>query len=131
MASASVAFDTDQIEDYEDEELALILQEVERFEREELAESDFAFGQDSGEEEGGQSDPEDDIPLAMLQQTWRPATQPTVRAFVQPTGPSHALPANAKPLDYFVLFLPQEFFVTAANETNRYAAQKMAAKGAQ
>ena len=36
---------------------------------------------------------------------------------------------NAKPLNYFSLFLPQSFFVTIAEATNRYAGQKIAAWG--
>ena len=48
--------------------------------------------------------------LAMLQTTWRPGAPPTVCAFTEATGPSHTVPENAKPLDYFFLFLPQSFF---------------------
>ena len=62
-------------------------------------------------------DPEDDVPLAALQLTWRRATRaPAVQPFTEYVGTNHNLPANAKPLDYFFLFLPHSFFVMAAKE---------------
>ena len=65
--------------------------------------------------DGEVSDPNNEVPLAALQQTWRPATRaPYVKAFTQEVGPKHALPDNAKPLHYFSLFLPDSFFETAA-----------------
>ena len=110
-------------------ELAEIVHESEKYEKEQLEESDIEVGEGLDGEEEEQSDPEDDVPLATLQTTWRPAAPPTVRAFTEATGPSHTLPENAKPLDYFFLFLPQSLFVTIAEETNRYADQKIAARG--
>jgi hypothetical protein len=81
-------------------------------------------------ESEAESDPEDNIPLALLQMTWRSAGLPiAVKEFVLPAGPVHSLPLNAKPLDYFLLFVPQHFFQTAADETNNYAKQKIAARG--
>ena len=100
MAATASTSDWDDIVDYTQEELDEILQEVDKFEREELAESDVELGGESDSEIGDNSDPEDDVPLATLQTTWRPPTQPTkVRDFVLPTGPNHALPDTAKPLD--------------------------------
>ena len=120
MATAS---EWNELEDYSKEEL----------EGEENDESDIDIG-GGGEEEVREdeevSDPEDEVPLLTLQQTWRPATHaPNVKPFEKPVGPSHSLPKAAKPLDYFFLFLPQTFFETASEETNRYARQKIAAKG--
>ena len=129
MASASTVNEWGEMDDYTEDELAEIVQEIEKYEKEQLEESDIEVGEGLDGEEEEQSDPEDDVPLATLQTTWRPAAPPTVRAFTEATGPSHTLPENAKPLDYFFLFLPQSFFVTIAEETNRYADQKIAARG--
>ena len=52
-----------------------------------------------------------------------------LQQFREECGPTHALPADARPLDYFLLFLPTFFFEMVATETNRYAEQKMADKG--
>ena len=52
-----------------------------------------------------------------------------LQQFREGCGPTHALPADARPLDYFLLFLPTFFFEMVATETNRYAEQKMADKG--
>lgn len=83
----------------------------------------------SGENEEA-SDPEDEVPLLTLQQTWRPAPcAPQVKPFEKPIGPNRSLPRAAKPLDYFFLFLPQTFLKTVSGEANRYARQKIAAKG--
>ena len=106
MASARTANDRDKMEDYTEEDIADILHQVEKSKREELEESDIEVGEDSDGEVEEHSDPEDDVPLATLRTTWRPATQPTVRECVLPTGPTHALPDTAKPLDYLFLFLP-------------------------
>ncbi|KAK7505845.1 hypothetical protein BaRGS_00003116 [Batillaria attramentaria] len=109
----------DDFIDYTAEELDQILKEVEKYEREEADESDVDIADENEDEEGAVSDPEDDIPLACLQATWRPAVNETpVRAFAEPTGPHHNLPETDKPLDYFFLFLPQSFYDTAAEETN-------------
>ena len=110
-------------------ELAEIVHESEKYEKEQLEESDIQVGEGLDREEEKQSGPKDDVPLAMLQTTWRPAAPPTVRVFTEATGPSHTLPENAEPLNYFSLFLPQSFFVTIAEETNRYADQEIAAWG--
>ena len=130
MATAS---EWNELEDYSKEELDEILRHIEELEGEENDESDIDIG-GGGEEEVREdeevSDPEDEVPLLTLQQTWRPATHaPDVKPFEKPVGPSHSLPKAAKPLDYFFLFLPQTFFETASEETNRYARQKIAAKG--
>ena len=77
MAATASTSDWDDIVDYTQEELDEILQEVDKFEREELAESDVELGGESDSEIGDNSNPEDDVPLATLQTTWRPATQPT------------------------------------------------------
>lgn len=127
MASNSADGD---ILDYSAEELDEILREVEKYEREELEESDIDFESDSEEQDKVESDPDDDVPLACLQTKWRPATHATTLAdFTAPTGPNHNLPECAKPLEYFYLFLPQSFYDTLAEETNRYARQKIEAKG--
>ena len=129
MASASTVNEWGEMDDYTEDELAEIVQEIEKYEKEQLEESDIEVGEGLDGEEEEQSDPEDDVPLATLQTTWRPAAPPTVRAFTEATGSSHTLPENAKPLDYFFLFLPHSFFVTIAEETNMYADQKIAARG--
>eukprot|EP00745_Piridium_sociabile_P020010 TRINITY_DN3051_c1_g1_i6.p1 TRINITY_DN3051_c1_g1~~TRINITY_DN3051_c1_g1_i6.p1 ORF type:complete len:108 (+),score=12.94 TRINITY_DN3051_c1_g1_i6:58-381(+) len=84
----------------------------------------------TGNTQENEREPEYGVPLVTLQTTWRPDTQPAaVNEFSQETGPAHTLPPTASPLDYFFLFLPLTFFTTAAEETNRYAQQKQAAKG--
>ena len=104
MASASVE---DEMLDYTEEELEEILKDVEKFEREDLGESDIEVGNRCDEEMEVDSDPEDDVPLASLQTTWRPATHATqLREFEQPTGLNHNLPGTAKPLDYFFCVPP-------------------------
>ena len=129
MASTSTANDWDEIEDYTEEEMADIMREVEKYKREALEESDVEVGENSDAEGEEHSDPEDDVPLATLQTTWRPAAQPTVRQFVLPTDPSQALPDAAKPLVYLFGFLGQALFEIAADETNRYAEQKSLQRG--
>ena len=99
MASASVAIGKGGISDCLDGKLALFLQEVERYNKEKLGDSDIDAGYDSGDEEEGQSDPEDDALFAMTQQMWRPAIQLAVRDFVYPAEPSYDLPGDGKPLD--------------------------------
>ena len=104
-------------EEYTEEELEIILREMEQMEKEKDAESDVeidvAEGNDEEEESEEESDPEDNVPLADLQTTWRRAAVASrVNEFHLETGPSHSLPANAKPLDYFFLFLPESFFQT-------------------
>ena len=110
MASASVLTDGEFL-DYTKEEMDEILQEVERFEREEMNESDVDMGEGGEGEEEEESDADDDIPLSAFVTTWRPATcAPVVQPFEEETGPNHDLPLTATPLDFFFLFLPQFFF---------------------
>ncbi|KAL8607942.1 hypothetical protein ACOMHN_005497 [Nucella lapillus] len=122
-------------EEYMEEELEAILHQVEEFEREENGESDVDIDVDEEENEIAEdseeeSDADDNIPLASLQTTWQSAQAPVaVTEFALPTGAVHTLPPDAKPLDYFFLFMPEHFFQTAATETNNYAQQKIADKG--
>ncbi|KAL8576606.1 hypothetical protein ACOMHN_025081 [Nucella lapillus] len=122
-------------EEYTEEELEAILHQVEEFEREENGESDVDIDVDEEENEIAEdseeeSDADDNILLASLQTTWRSAQAPVaVTEFALPTGAVHTLPPDAKPLDYFFLFMPEHFFQTAATETNNYAQQKIADKG--
>ena len=102
-------------EEYTEEELEIILREMEQMEKEKDAESDVeidvAEGNDEEEESEEESDPEDNVPLADLQTTWRRAAVASrVNEFHLETGPSHALPANAKPFDYFFFISTGIFF---------------------
>ena len=75
----------------------------------ELGESDAEVGNRSDEDmEEVNSDPEDDVPLASLQTTQRPAT---------PVGLNHNGPDTAKPLDFCFLGCSSHnlFYVTAAD----------------
>ena len=85
-------------------ELAEIVHESEKYEKEQLEESDIEVGEGLDGEEEQQSGPKDDVPLATLQTTWRPATPPTVRAFTEATGPSHTLPEKCKAFELFLSF---------------------------
>ena len=109
MASANTMNEWGEIVDYTEDEFAEIVHETEKYDKEQLEESDIEVGEGLDGEEEEQSDPEDDVPLATLQTTRRPAAPPTVRAFTEGTGPSHTVPETAKPLDYFFLFVPQSF----------------------
>ncbi|KAK7105748.1 piggyBac transposable element-derived protein 4-like [Littorina saxatilis] len=49
---------------------------------------------------------------------------------VTPVGPQHDLPPDAAEYDYFSLLIPEPFWEDIATQTNLYAAQKQAQKGA-
>ena len=139
MASANTVNEWGEMDDYTEDELAEIVHETEKYEKRQLEESDIEVGEGLDGEEEEQSNLEDDVPLATLQTTRRPAAPPTVHAFTEATGPSHTVPENAKSLDYFFLFVSQSFVVVVvvvvcccdriAEETKRYADQKVAARG--
>ena len=90
-------------------ELAEIVHESEKYEKEQLEESDIEVGEGLDGEEEEQSGSKDDVPLATLQTTWRPAKPPTVRAFTEATGPSHTLPEKCKAFGLFLFFFPSRF----------------------
>ena len=69
MASASTVNEWGEIHDYTEGELAEIVHEIEKYEKEELEESDIEVGEGLDGEEEEQSNPEDDVPLATLQTT--------------------------------------------------------------
>jgi len=121
---------------YTSEELAEVLRAVDEIEEENAGhitdskgdESDIDIPSDP-EEENSESE-NDNIPLVHLQREWRPATQSVImEEFTEETGPKHTLPPEAKPVDFFKLFLPDSFFEKLAAETNNYAAQKIARAG--
>ena len=120
------------MDDYTEDELSETAHKIKKYEKGQLEESDIEADEGLDGEEEEQSDPEDDVPLATLQTTWRPAAPPTVRAFTEATGPvkSHTS-RECKAFGFFLFFsfLPSRFFffffffffVTTAEETNRYA----------
>ena len=69
MASASTVNEWGEMDDYTEDELAEIVQEIEKYEKEQLEESDIEVGEGLDGEEEEQSDPEEDVPLATLQTT--------------------------------------------------------------
>ena len=69
MASASTVNEWGEMDDYTEDELAEIVHEIEKYEKEELEESDIEVGEGLDGEEEEQSNPEDDVPLATLQTT--------------------------------------------------------------
>ena len=102
------------MDDYTEDELAQTVHEIEKYEKGQLEESDIEAGEGLDGEEEEQSDPEDDVPLATLQTTWRPAALPTVLAFTEATGPikSHtSRKCIAFGFNFNFIFLPQSFFV--------------------
>ena len=117
-------------EDYTSEELDEIFRAVDAAEGENANESDVDVSDAGDDEEHGKSDDDDDdIPLARFAE-WRQATRGTnVADFTLEAGPQYDFPADAKPIEYLKRFFPDEFFVSVAQETNRYAAQKIAASG--
>lgn len=113
MATASSA---DEILDYTQGELNVILRKVDKYEREELGEFDIDVGGDSDEEFDAESEPDDNLSLACLQTNRRPATTATpIRDFVEPTGPGHNLP--------FCFFL-ERVYETALEETQQVCSAK-------
>ena len=50
---------------------------------------------------------------------------PTIQPFEELPGPVHQLPADATPLDFFSLLWAPSFFQLLAEETNRYASQRL------
>ena len=63
-------------------------------------------------------------------ETWSANTRRVVTAaFLEPTGICHNLPDNARLTDYFHLLWPEALWRTIADETNRYADQRIAASG--
>ncbi|XP_033756191.1 piggyBac transposable element-derived protein 4-like [Pecten maximus] len=82
--------------------------------------------EDSDQEEDGEVDPY----LVNMNGEWsRDVNEIFVPDFSENTGPQHNLNTNASVLEYFNLFLPQSFFETVANETNRYADQRQLVTG--
>ena len=83
---------------------------------------------DQIESESDENIDEEDV--AVLNTEWSRDTHDiVVPKFAEKTGPTHTLPADARQLDYFFLFLPHSFFETLATETNRYAEQKQMING--
>ena len=66
MASASTVNEWRGMDDYTEDELAEIVHEIEKYEKEQLEESDIEAGEGLDGEEEEQSDPEDDVLLATL-----------------------------------------------------------------
>ena len=58
-----------EIVDYTEDEFAEIVHETEKYDKEQLEESDIEVGEGLDGEEEEQSNPEDDVPLATLQTT--------------------------------------------------------------
>lgn len=100
------------LEDYRKEELDEIEWQIEEFEREENDSSKIGSGGDEEVRENQEVfDPEDEVPLLTLQQTWWSAMHaPEVKPSDEPVGSNHTLPEAASPLAYFVVFLLQTFF---------------------
>ncbi len=78
------------------------------------------------ESESGDDEDQDDIDVDFV---WSENLH-DIRSdpFTAQTGVNHNLNDDARPLDYFHLYLPPHFFDTLAQETNRYAQQKIAQK---
>ena len=69
MASANTMNEWGEMDDYTEDELAEIVPEIEKYEKEQLEESDIEVGEGLDGEDEEQSDPEEDVPLATLQTT--------------------------------------------------------------
>ena len=61
---------------------------------------------------------------------WGEANRPVrLQPFTQESGPNHGLADDATVLDYFKIFMDDDFFELVALETNRYAKQRIASSG--
>jgi hypothetical protein len=91
-------------------------------------ESDIDISDEESEDSSESSDEEDvyvDTCLRNLNADWkRELSELNIPAFEEETGVKHGLNSDARPIDYFFRFLPEEFFENLALETNRYATQK-------
>ena len=92
-------------------------------------ESDVDISSSRGEENAS-SDEEGDIPLAQLWQEWQQTSTPVnILPFQRESGPCHALPSNAKALDYF--FCLMHFFTQKLQKQTDMQHKKLLRQGIQ
>jgi len=96
-------------------------------------ESDIDLGGDDEESEE-ESDQEGDIHFdpffANFNAQWsRDLNEIYIPDFSENSGPQHKLNADARVFEYLGLFLPQSFYESVAQETNKYAEQKQQVSG--
>ena len=92
---------------------------------------DFEALLSDGDSESDSSDEEGDSLPTPSTGSWSSRLQDVKDAkFTEDFGPVHKLPVDAEPAHYFGLFFGDEIFKVMAEETNRYASQLQAEKGA-
>ena len=120
-------------EGFDEEDLNISIEKMENISSESVTESDIDISDISSENNlDFESEDDEDVIAGIenLTSEWSHTLHDVhVSDFAEETGPKHNLHPDAKPLEYFSLFLPQSFYETVAEETNRYADQKIALNG--